>query len=349
MVAAGILLCLTIMITLYNSTLFKESNSKATVVTINNTPIGTEEFQLFLDQQRSDTVGYFKEKYGAVDSPDFWTTAFGDEVPIEKAKQLALDALTSVKIQQLLAKQEGLVQELDYPAFLQQLAKENKRRETAVQQKKVIYGPVQYDAWSYYNYLFSNLVNDLKSKLKAQDEAASDETLREFYNRIKDPLYREKKEITVEQLYISNNDGQGWDSAEAKQSAFDKLQEAAASVRKGASFAEAAAHDGGTFEFQLKEQRFDQRSSKQDAELSKALRDWAMQAKKGQVSEPIEAADGMYVLRLLTTKGGDFQTFEHVKEELKIRYAEDRYQRRIQILRSEAHVVVNTKHYQSIK
>ena len=54
------------------------------VAFIDQEPISQKEFAFFLDQQRASVYDYFKQKYGAGDSPSFWTDSFGGEVPLIK-------------------------------------------------------------------------------------------------------------------------------------------------------------------------------------------------------------------------------------------------------------------------
>ncbi|NOU64778.1 hypothetical protein GC096_12145 [Paenibacillus sp. LMG 31461] len=143
----------------------------ATVAYINDSAIDEREFQLFLNDVKAQTAGYFKQTYNADDSASFWTTSFQGEVPIEKAKQLALDRLKEVKVQQFLAQEYGLMNDLSYTAFLKNWLTENQRREKAIKNNQVVYGPKQYDERGYYSYVFSNLV--LKVKAVFQEVTAS--------------------------------------------------------------------------------------------------------------------------------------------------------------------------------
>ncbi|WNR43850.1 hypothetical protein [Paenibacillus roseipurpureus] len=150
----------------------------ATVAYINDSAIDEREFQLFLHDVKAQTAGYFKKTYHVDDSPSFWTTSFQGEVPIEKAKKLALDRLKEIKVQQLLAQQYGLidVDDLSYSTFLVNWSKENQRREKAIKNNQVIYGPKQYDEHGYYTYQFSNLVLKVKAAFKEQTALKGGET-----------------------------------------------------------------------------------------------------------------------------------------------------------------------------
>jgi hypothetical protein len=167
-------------------------NQSLPLLTINQMPIDEREFMLFLNMQRARVVGYFNDTYGISDHPNFWTTTYSGETPIAMAKQLALEELKSVKIQQLLAIENGLLDDSSYATFSNQLTQENARREKAVANKQVIYGPVQYEEWGYYNYLFSNLVIKLKQVLARKESAMTESEARTLYANLKDRLYKKE-------------------------------------------------------------------------------------------------------------------------------------------------------------
>ncbi|MGO4376580.1 hypothetical protein AB4Z21_38660, partial [Paenibacillus sp. MCAF20] len=57
-------------------------------------------------------------------------------------KEDVLDTLIRRKLEQIWAKQKGMVKEIAYHDFVQEWKEENKRRKKAVADKEVIYGPV---------------------------------------------------------------------------------------------------------------------------------------------------------------------------------------------------------------
>jgi hypothetical protein len=188
-VVLGIIIIATITAALSGNVM---GNQSSALLTINQVPIDEREFMLFLNTQRAKVVGYFKDTYGVSDQPNFWTTTYSGETPIEMAKQLALEELKSVKIQQLLAIENWLLDDSSYATFSKQLSQENARRKKAVANKQVIYGPLQYEEWGYYNYLFSNLVIKLKQALAGKESAMSESEARTLYASLKDQLYKKE-------------------------------------------------------------------------------------------------------------------------------------------------------------
>ncbi|MDR6555235.1 hypothetical protein [Paenibacillus qinlingensis] len=181
--------------------------SYATVAYINDVAIDEREFQLFLNDVKAQTAGYFKKTYNADDSDSFWTKSFQGEVPIEKAKQLALERLKEVKVQQLLAQQYDLVNDLSYTTFLANWSQENQRREKAIKNNQVIYGPRQYEERGYYTYLFSNLVLKVKAVFKEKTvpkggDCASSGLTEDQQQRALDASYAEQVKQLVEAAQV---------------------------------------------------------------------------------------------------------------------------------------------------
>ncbi|MCU6797359.1 hypothetical protein OB236_35050 [Paenibacillus sp. WQ 127069] len=176
-----------------NST-YSSNLTSPTVAYINGAVIEEREFNLFLSQVKAQVTSYFKQKFDADDSSTFWTTSFQGEVPIIKAKQLALEQIKQVKVQQLLAQQFGLLEDTSYSSFLDKWAKENQRRQEAVANNRVIYGPRQYEEWGYYTYVQSTMIIQLKAVMNEREEAVSEQELINLYEQLKGKLYQEPGE-----------------------------------------------------------------------------------------------------------------------------------------------------------
>ncbi|MFC5404134.1 hypothetical protein [Cohnella soli] len=134
------------------------------VASVDGEPIRYGEFALMMMRERSKAVQYFYDKYKAEDSTRYWTTRFGKEIPIEWLKSAALDEARRIKVQQMIARDEGIVQRIDYSDFRNGWIEENERRRKAADKKMILYGPLQYDENTYYDYVFSNMVFQVKEK-----------------------------------------------------------------------------------------------------------------------------------------------------------------------------------------
>jgi len=152
----------------------------AMIATVNGEPVQTGEFMLLVSRFRSKTYQYFQQRYAATATSQFWSTRFGDEMPSEYIKNLALQEAVRIKAQQLWAKQYGVIEDAGYSAFLEKLQQENDRRKQSAAAGLPIYGPKQYAADGYYDYLLSNMVIKLKEKLQAGELAPTEQQLHNY-------------------------------------------------------------------------------------------------------------------------------------------------------------------------
>lgn len=99
-----------------------------TAFTIDNYDVSESEFQAFLQSNKALTTSYFKRTYNADYDKDFWTASFNGENPLEYAKQKAMDELVKVKMEQIILKENGILSDISYEAFLKSYDQENKDR-----------------------------------------------------------------------------------------------------------------------------------------------------------------------------------------------------------------------------
>lgn len=65
------------------------------------------------------------------------------------------DRVAFAKIEQQMLKDYGIVEDISYSAFCEKLKEENAGRKEAIQAGEKIYGPKEYDARVYYDYIYS--------------------------------------------------------------------------------------------------------------------------------------------------------------------------------------------------
>ncbi|MER6290885.1 hypothetical protein [Streptomyces sviceus] len=154
----------------------------AVVATIDGRQIPVREFALYLAQERAATFTHFRQKFGAVDGPHFWTTPHDGRTPAAYLRERALADVTRTTVELTLARRQGLVADSGYDAFLHNWQTENARRRKAVAAHQVIYGPVQYTESNYFTYVLSNLAADLRDRLtKTRVITTPDSALRSYF------------------------------------------------------------------------------------------------------------------------------------------------------------------------
>ena len=110
-----------------------------------------------------------------------------DGTPLAYLKAQTQQQVIAITVQQELARKYGLVQDISYSMFLQNLRAENAKRVAAEAQHEVVYGPIQYDAPTYFNDLFTNLVVQLKQLIKWPQPSQQD--LYQLYLSVRDQQF----------------------------------------------------------------------------------------------------------------------------------------------------------------
>ncbi|MFC3799327.1 peptidylprolyl isomerase [Cohnella sp. GCM10012308] len=321
---------------------------------IDDTPVDQREFSLVLNQIKAQVASYFKMTYDADVTPAFWDTSYQGEVPLEKARQMALEQIKRVKAVQRLAQQNGLLDDPSYAAFLDNWAKENRRRAEAVKRNEVIYGPRQYDEWGYYTYLNTNMELKLKQLLYERGQPLPEQTLRNAYEAWKDTLYAEVGEIKTykfETPYAAAASGEPRRSDKPDTKA--KIEEIKRRLERGEDpegIGRSLDSDAGAGwkvgEFVVNEDSLrskDMHSPDQEA-IEEALR-----LPENGVSEVFASGDRFVVLKCLERKGGGYRSFDNVKEDVTRRLFEEKFEMEVKKLTSEAKVTLEESVYRSMR
>ncbi len=148
--------------------LIASNNKKCSipVAAIQNEPITVNEFKLFMQDNR---------------------TVKG--ISVEAVREATLKQLARIKVEQIYAKQLGVIDDISYEGFLRSLKAENTRREKAFKNNEIIYGPVQYNERDYFAYVYSNMVINVKRKLETEGNFITENDVRTFYEINKAELY----------------------------------------------------------------------------------------------------------------------------------------------------------------
>lgn len=159
------------------------------VATVNAEPITYNEYKYFLNKNRAGVIRHFRQNCGFEYDLNFWVDTCEGKSPKQYLADKSLKESIITKTQQVVAMNLGLVSDISYEQFLVGLQKENKRRLEAKKQNQVIFGPVQYSEKVYFDYLFSNLVIQIKKELAKTKFDLNDQLLQVEYDELKDSLF----------------------------------------------------------------------------------------------------------------------------------------------------------------
>jgi len=328
------------------------------VMTINGEPVDLREYMLLFNRHRSEVYNDFNLKYGAQDSPNFWTTAYGGEVPLDKLKQVTLQDLISIKVQQLQARQRRVVVALtpqgpfipadpSYAAFLANLQRENQRRQAALQKGEAVYGPTQYDEDGFYRYFFSRMVEQLKQQLSQGDWAPSDQTLEALYADRKDADYKRADTIELESLCQPYAESDGKISPASKQAVVSQMAEIRTQLTGGESFQTAAQSATA----QYAQDTLDDATAQTDLKFRPTLTAQAGSLAPGAISDPFENDEGsaVCVIRVTGRQAGGYRPFDEIRGQVQELYIDEKYNALVEQLVREAKVEIQPEIYNKIQ
>jgi len=152
---------------------------------------------LFVDKNRAMTYNYFSNTYDLRQTGDFWQSRIENESPIKHIMSVSLQECISAKLQQIAARDRGVIKDISYSSFKDDLVQENNRRKLIKQNGGVVYGPVTFNTQMYYSHNFSKMLIDLKRAMARNVFIISDEKLRQEYENTKTDRYKNRDRIQV--------------------------------------------------------------------------------------------------------------------------------------------------------
>lgn len=341
---AGILILIIVTVFLIAKPEFSQTHPEDTyIATVDGEVIHVSEFQRAIHANRAEMIKYFHEKYDAAQSTEFWSTPYGNETPLELIKKKALEDSIHLKIRQILAKEQGVLSDISYDGFVQNLLLENERRQQAIKNNQVVFGPAQFTEETYLEYVMGNTALAVKNHLMEQNWKPNEQQLLTFYEANKRRLYHAPATVKVRQLSLSFLDANRNVDILLKTREKRKLETARQKILSGISFEQAAKdikQDSKVTEqlYNLDSHRHNDRSPV--AQVSVDLH-------PGEVSEIIEQNGRFYLIQCVENdqRGTKFLAFDGIREQVLKDYIDNKYEEYIRERITDAHVVLNEELY----
>ncbi|MGG1554581.1 peptidyl-prolyl cis-trans isomerase [Paenibacillus ferrarius] len=341
----GLSLLLFICIMAGTGTYYKLKDPQDVVVLINGEPVTVAEFNLLLKDNLAFTYAYFKNKYGIDDKKDFWESTYSGENPLTVVKERTLENLKKIKVQQRLAKEKGVIDEISYTSFLTKWKEENRRRQAAVKSNKVIYGPVQYAEKDYYHYVLSNMITKLKATLQSQKEImTSDDVLRRYYEENK-LNFRASDTKKIEEIAIA------FDTDRQQQDARIVMEMIRNQLNEGQGLKSVMDHYemNPSMKISYEAQVWDKTAERLGYRTSPMMQSIVQRLEAGHVSEVFDENGALHMVTCTESIAGGYLTFDEVKHGLLETYVNFKYDEIIDHLIRHAEVKINEKMYNKIK
>jgi len=312
------------------------------VAYVNEQPVTKPEFYLYMKDQVAVVAAYFYRQYGARVDRDFWGKSFNGEIPQELLKTKTMSSLIRAKVMQQLAEQYDMVNDTSYPAFLQRMKEENRRREKAVLAGEAIYGPAKYDEKQFLSYSLGGMDEKLQEIFEKEIPQASEETLLAQYESDKDKFYRLGYEIQTEQVFL--------ETYTDKQAAVEMLRTIQDKVRKGESLQLAAeeGNQGRQHPVTYRQELLDSQNRSKEDERGSKLEEIALQYEAGEMSSIIELDQSIGFIRIQSKNDLGYRPYSEVKEGVIRLYKIEQYRNNLDRLAEEANAVIIDEAYEDI-
>lgn len=322
------------------------------VAYVNGVVISREEFQAELKEVRPLVYSYFSKNYSAdVSHSGFWYKDFNGSTPTQYAKEMGLNRLIKRKVEQGLAVKYGLIDDISYGTFCKKYNKENKRRLQAVNNKEIIYGPIQYDLRDYYDYLHSNLLIGLKNYLGQHEYNVSRNELMAYYERDKNKMYIQEEETRVNKMFISYMD-QGGNLDKDKKRQAEKIMKDIHKALNAKGGVESLNPTTLIANYPLvitEEQVFNYKSIRADEQIYPQLKAYSRSLDIGEFSPLIDEANAINIIQVLDRKEASYKPFDEVEHIVQLNYVNEKFRLSVEELINKANVQVNMDNYHSIK
>lgn len=309
------------------------------IVKIDSEIIEANEFKLIMNDNIANTVGYFSKTHNA-DSNEkgFWTKSFDGEIPLEVLKDNTLDLCINIKLQQMISKEKGIVENIDYESFVEDWKNINEERLKLVEEKKPIYGPVQYKEREYYEYILNTMQEKVKEYLVNNEISFEIDVLNEYYNKMKEVYFKNEDTVKVEILTIPYNN-------ENMINAKDTLQEVKEKIISG----EDITNNIKDSQIKIINREFRPDTAREDEKNDMELKNIVYRLKSGEVSEILEDRENYYIIKCLDVIENGYKSFEEVKGIIKKYYVDDEYEKLVNEKKDNSTIEINKKAYSKIK
>jgi hypothetical protein len=307
---------------------------------INQHEVSREEFRWFMEQERGGVFRHFKTRHNLEDGRGFWTHEIEGTTPKAMLQSNSVARITREKVEQILFRELGLVQDISYATFLAQLERLNEERERAAKLGRTVYGPVRYTQLQYYQHWKATLRAQAGEKLAEKQWAPREEDLRKFYNENRD-LFRVLPLSTLEVVTVqARKKPAAAERADAVRSAAGMIR---ARFQAGSTLADVLKGRWGDDRIEVSGQRFEEINADRLGELlpdEEELKAVLALAPGGTVLL-VDSDAGARVVRCLGKTAGEARPYEAVQRQVRERWLAQQYDRHIERLVSQAKVQVN--------
>jgi hypothetical protein len=315
---------------------------ESAAMVVNENKVIPDEFRWFMEQQRSAVFQYCRTRHHLEDGTNFWNQEVEGTTPKAMLQSNTVARIVREKVEQMLFRELGLLQDISYAAFRAQVEQANMDREAAAREGRVVYGPVRYTPLQFYEHRKATLQAQAREILAAERWRPKEEELRQYHQEQRQ-LFRAWPTYSLE---VATIEAEGkptvGENASAVQSAAKELL---AQLKAGGSLSNIFKTWPENRGLRISAQRFDEVNPDRLGEMFADEH----QSKAVQALAPREAAvvsesdTRAQVVRCQSKTTGSYRPFEATQQQVRERWLAQKYDRHIAGLASLAKVRINQK------
>ncbi|KKO53103.1 peptidyl-prolyl cis-trans isomerase [Paenibacillus sp. DMB20] len=240
--------------------------------------------------------------------------------------------MKKIKVEQILMKEHGILQDISYKTFLKKLASENNDRQRKLRNDQPIYGPREYEAEEFYSYTHSmNLQHFIDTLAKEKGKLLTDAELKPFYERVKSDYFHQGYVFEYEKIRITK----GIDASNRLKS----LQKYVLTENMGVQEAIGRLKHAQGIEYQRETLDLDVKSKDDAAAYN--LQKMLMSMRPGDFTDMAQDDDGVIMYRLLEAKSKGYAPYDQVKSALVQIYMEQQLEQQMDERLRETQIRMN--------
>jgi hypothetical protein len=271
---------------------------------------------------------------------NFWTRALDGSTPRAALKQDTVARVVKEKVEQALFQELGLVKDIRYSAFLDDLEQLNRRREQDVRDGRVVYGPVRYSPLQYYGHWKASMQLQAKELLAARRLDVTQGKLKAFYDQNRE-LFKTARTWTLVIVSLRRNPTSTTEkSLEEFESA---AQEIARRMKSGEDAEQTAAEVAAKQDMTMTRRRLEKLTEDRMSELfpEEALLKPALALVPGEWMVTPASASGVQVVRCVARDPGGDAPYDQVEQVVRFKYLDREYNRLLEKAAATAKPQVN--------
>lgn len=316
-----------------------------TVAVVNGHDITNKEFQATFASVKADTISYFKEKYKVekIDDKE-WDKKISNEVPNEKARELALEKIKKFVVAFELAEKDTKIKlkGFSYKDLYKQMEEQNKYISKLYANQGNTGMSFTYTFDNFYVSYANQIMSEVKTNLGDTELKATDENLKKHFEENKDKFKKrdimESKIITINKVDKSISD-----------SDYEKLANEVKSKIENSTDLDKVKEEyskNDKINLTIEDKKFDDSTEEAEAKdnVLAQMANVVSSLEEGKVSSLFDSsAEGKIksVAKLIKKTPNGYKEFAKAKEEIKASYIDLKYDEKSKEL--EKKVKVTTK------